>query len=1166
MTAKLATLTDSCSTKNTTIWAYGTGCTQSANQMHVAAGNTSGSPNYDSNVSNSAYDLTGSYLYFKVTPATGGTGAVTNLTLRSTSGGNGTDLTMEVAGGNLLCMNRVNYGDGNATSVAYNPVAHAWWQISEHNGTVSFQVSPDGQNWTTLRQIPTPSWATSVWPAPSANNNTGTSTDSLWADFNVNASNPKVATLSDPFTAFDSVLWTEQSSSNIAFAGAVEITAATSGYPNITAVRKYDLTASAIFAKLVPPTGGSGVTTELVLQSGTGGTDLRWTYNESAGTIVASSNVGYGDSGAVTLTYSPTNHVYFKISESAGTITWWTSPDGVNWTSQRTLATVSYATAVTPCFSAESTTTASTTPAMWSSLNTAANVVSVANPGPQVFAQLFIDISATDSAVGQTLTYSATGLPAGLVIDSRTGVITGDPHVPGTYSVTVTATDTTGASGSTTFTITVLSSNPPPPLNSVTVVNPGQQSSPVSVAAALHITATDSAAGQTLTYTASGLPAGMAINAATGQITGTPSSTGTSSVTVTATDTTGASGTTTFAWTITPTGPTNTVTVTNPGNFQLEVELAFSFTVAASDSATGQTLTYAATGLPPGMAINSSTGVVSGTPTTLGTYSPVTVTVTDTTSASGSTSFSITVSNPPPPPANTVTVANPGAHASQTGTPVNLQVTATDSAKGQVLSWTANGLPPGLSINPGTGLISGTPTTAGTFNPVTVVATDTTGAAGSASFSWLVTVPSSGGGTNPPPSGTNVTVDFRTVANGGGTHVAVDALGVGITLSGYAGSGSANVLKSAAWLQLLKNLAPGSCRIPMAWFGGNPGGAPGGSPQPGTANAYVSAITSMGAVPVVIYAGDSSDNGGLSGTNGGSFVNWFNSTGGGGHAVGPVKYWFIGNEPDNNNNDPGYVSNLPGIISGMHGADSTTVLGGPNAASFNTGLLSSAAGVSGIGSIEYHAYDAGDGSGGFPQTSQYKSNITTIKGYGGTATMWGCSEFNWNFASAGPQNWENTVWMAAVIAETLNAGGHPIMYSDSNGQLGLINDGTGGNQPGSFLTPLPAYWAVGIFTGMNGQFFRYSSTIVPASSTFSDNSITLTAFDNGKIVISNKDNTAHALTIGMGGKVSGTYAIHATQQANPTGPIQQVVAEAAYSGSVINYTIPAGTAVSVDVS
>ncbi|MFD5589760.1 putative Ig domain-containing protein [Streptomyces sp. NPDC127063] len=90
---------------------------------------------------------------------------------------------------------------------------------------------------------------------------------------------------------------------------------------------------------------------------------------------------------------------------------------------------------------------------------------------------------------------------------------------------------------------------------------------------------------------------------------------------------------------------------------------------------------------------------------------------------------------------NTVTVTNPGSQSTTTGSSVSLQIHATDSA-GAALTYSASGLPTGLSINSSTGLVSGTASTAGTYQ-VTVTAADATGASGSASFTW--TVGSSGG-------------------------------------------------------------------------------------------------------------------------------------------------------------------------------------------------------------------------------------------------------------------------------------------------------------------------------------------------------------------------------------------------------------------------------------
>ncbi|MFC4646295.1 M4 family metallopeptidase [Streptomyces sp. NPDC002920] len=92
-------------------------------------------------------------------------------------------------------------------------------------------------------------------------------------------------------------------------------------------------------------------------------------------------------------------------------------------------------------------------------------------------------------------------------------------------------------------------------------------------------------------------------------------------------------------------------------------------------------------------------------------------------------------------PSTGVTVTNPGSQSTTVGTAVSLQVSASSTNSG-TLTYAASGLPTGLSIS-STGLISGTPTTAGSYS-TTVTVTDSTGATGTASFTW--TVSSTGGG------------------------------------------------------------------------------------------------------------------------------------------------------------------------------------------------------------------------------------------------------------------------------------------------------------------------------------------------------------------------------------------------------------------------------------
>jgi hypothetical protein len=114
----------------------------------------------------------------------------------------------------------------------------------------------------------------------------------------------------------------------------------------------------------------------------------------------------------------------------------------------------------------------------------------------------------------------------------------------------------------------------------------------------------------------------------------------------------------------------------------------------------------------------------------------VTITAKDSTGATGSTSFTWTVNGAGGGGGGTVTVTNPGTQYWFTGYRVSaLSIKATDS-KSLGLTFTATGLPAGLSIS-SAGTVTGTPTTGGT-STVKVTATDSGGGAGSTTFSWTI--------------------------------------------------------------------------------------------------------------------------------------------------------------------------------------------------------------------------------------------------------------------------------------------------------------------------------------------------------------------------------------------------------------------------------------------
>ncbi len=321
---------------------------------------------------------------------------------------------------------------------------------------------------------------------------------------------------------------------------------------------------------------------------------------------------------------------------------------------------------------------------------------------------------------GAVVSYSVSpSLPSGLSLNTTTGVISGTPTaITAIANYTVTATNT---GGSTTATVLIRVNDIAPSGLSYTTPNVFTKGTAIT---ALNPTV---GGGAVVSYSVSpALPSGLSLDTTTGVISGTPTAiTAVANYTVTATNT-GGSTTATVSITVNDVVPSG-LSYTTPNVFTKGIAItALNPTVGA-----GTILNYSVSpSLPSGLSLNTTTGVISGTPTAITAIADYTLTATN---AVGSTTATVSIKVNDEAPVGLAYSASNVFKKDRIVSPLSPSVSG-----GAVVSYSISpSLLAGLSFDTTTGVISGTPTVVSHERDYVVTATNT---GGSTSFTLSIQV------------------------------------------------------------------------------------------------------------------------------------------------------------------------------------------------------------------------------------------------------------------------------------------------------------------------------------------------------------------------------------------------------------------------------------------
>jgi hypothetical protein len=301
-----------------------------------------------------------------------------------------------------------------------------------------------------------------------------------------------------------------------------------------------------------------------------------------------------------------------------------------------------------------------------------------------------------------------------LTLNSSTGAVTGTPTASGSASFTLKVTDTRAGYATQVESFTVAAD----PTITSAALSGGEVGEPYA--------ATPTTAGGTTPFTWSvtggSLPAGLNLNTSTGAVTGTPTGGGPFTLTLEVTDADGMQATQSESFSITA-----APTITSPALSGGEVSVAYGAAPVVGGGTPFYTWSTSAP-VPAGLSLDPSTGAITGTPTTAGTYT-FTLVAADSVGVHTTQSESVTVVALP-------SAAGGGMVNGDVGVSVDHQLTTQGGTGPYAWTLSEGSLPSGVGLS-SSGVISGVPADAGTF-VVTVTVTDAHGLVSSEPLTMVV--------------------------------------------------------------------------------------------------------------------------------------------------------------------------------------------------------------------------------------------------------------------------------------------------------------------------------------------------------------------------------------------------------------------------------------------